>query len=230
MLVRLLLHLVQQNNWPASLPRYTRKMKSAEIRQKYDETAHGYDWKIALLERVSGAHRLREKLLKKARGKVLDVACGTGRNFSYFPKDCQVTGIDLSPAMLELARKKAENLSLDVQLIAQDVEQLDFSSQSFDTVVSSLAVCTYPHPIEAIKEMTRVCKKGGRLLLLEHGRSDWSLLAHVQDVCADRFAKHSGCTINREPLALAQAAGIKILSHRKSCAGVLHIIEAEPRK
>ncbi len=205
-------------------------MKSEDIRQKYDETATGYDWKIAILERISGAHRLRQNLLQKARGKVLDVACGTGRNFPFYPKDCQVTGIDLSPAMLEQAQKRAEHHGLDVQLITQDVETLDFPSQSFDTVVSSLAVCTYPHPIEALKEMSRVCKSDGSLLLLEHGRSNQSLFGRLQDVFAERFARHSGCHINREPLELVREAGIDILSHRRSCLGILHVMEAKPGK
>ncbi len=205
-------------------------MKSEEIRQKYEETAPSYDWKIAVLEKISGADRLRRDLLKKATGDVLDVACGTGRNFPWYSRDCRITGVDLSPAMLDQARIKAVDLGLDAHLLGMDVEHLTFPSHSFDTVVSSLAVCTYPHPVEAIKEMARVCKSDGRLLLLEHGRSDRPMLGHLQDFFAERFAKHSGCHMNREPLELAQAAGIEITSHRRSCSGILHVIEAKPSK
>lgn len=205
-------------------------MKVQKIREKYDETAEGYDWKISMMEKISGANRLRQELLKKARGRVLDVACGTGRNFEFYSKSCQVTGIDLSPAMLEKAQKRADNLGLNIELIVQDVEKLDFSSQSFDTVVSSLAVCTYPHPVEALKEMSRVCKSEGRLLLLEHGRSSWSPLARLQDMFAGRFANHSGCHINREPLHLAESAGLEIEASRRSFLGIMHTIEAKPGK
>jgi ubiquinone/menaquinone biosynthesis C-methylase UbiE len=205
-------------------------MKSEEIRKKYDETATGYDWKITLMEKISGAARLRQNLLQKARGRVLDVACGTGRNFPYYPKDCQITAIDLSAGMLEQARQRAEHLGLEIQLVTQDVEQLDFPSQSFDTVVSSLAVCTYPNPVEALTEMTRVCKSDGQLLLLEHGRSSCQLLGRLQDIFASSYAKHTGCQINREPLELVQDAGLHIRSSRRSFLGILHTIEAQPSK
>lgn len=205
-------------------------MQPDEIRQKYDEGASGYDWKIAILEKLSGARRLRRDLLSKAAGNVLDVACGTGRNFPFYPRGCRITGVDLSPAMLEEARRRAQHLGLDVSLREMDAEHLDFPSDRFDTVVSSLAVCTYPHPVEALKEMARVAKPDGTLLLLEHGRSDWRLLGWLQDQCAERFAKRSGCHINREPLELAQAAGIEIRSHRRSFAGILHVIEAKPHE
>ena len=203
-------------------------MKAQEIREKYDETAEGYDWKISMIEKISGANRLRQELLKKARGRVLDVACGTGRNFEFYPKSCQVTGIDLSPAMLEIAKKRAGDLSLNIELIVQDVEKLDFSSQSFDTVVSSLAVCTYLDPVEALKEMSRVCKGDGQLLLLEHGRSSWLFLARLQDLFAARFANHTGCHINREPRHLAESAGLRITDSHRSFFGILHTIEAKP--
>ncbi len=210
------------------MPSKMKTMKASEISKKYDETATGYDWKIAVFEKISGAGRLRRYLLSKARGNVLDVACGTGRNFPFYPKSCQITGIDLSPEMLEQARKRADDLGVAVQLIAQDVERLDFSSQSFDTVVSSLAICTYPHPVEALREMARVCKSDGQLLLLEHGRSSSKTLGKLQNMFAERFAEHSGCHINREPLELAKSAGLEICSSRRSFLGILHTIEAKP--
>jgi ubiquinone/menaquinone biosynthesis C-methylase UbiE len=203
-------------------------MQSSEIRDSYNKTATKYDWKISVLEKISGAARLRQELLRKARGKVLDVACGTGRNFQFYPKDCEITGIDLSTGMLEQARKKADDLGIQVELLTQDIEKLNIPEQSYDTVVSSLAVCTYPNPVDALKEMMRVCKSDGQLLFLEHGRSSCGLLGRIQDLFAERYARHTGCNINRQPLAIAKEAGLNIVANRRSFFGILHTIEAKP--
>lgn len=203
-------------------------MHSEEIRNQYDATATGYDWKISLFEQMSGAGRLRASLLQKASGQVLDVACGTGRNFAYYPSDCTITGIDLSAGMLAQAQKRAQELGRQVVLHTQDAEKLTFPSQSFDTVVSSLAVCTYPHPTEALKEMARVCKPTGRLLLMEHGRSNWPVVGKLQNALSTLYAKHTGCHINREPLELAQEAGLTIVESHRCFLGILHTIVAKP--
>lgn len=203
-------------------------MKSEEIRQAYAETAKGYDWKISLLEKISGAHALRKEMMQKAKGRVLDVACGTGRNFAHFGKDCEVTGIDISPEMLEKARAKANTVSLKIDVREMDVEHLDFASQEFDTVVSTLGLCTYPNPIVAIQEMTRVCKSSGTLLFLEHGISDRKWLNNLQHRCAHRLEKTSGCHIDRDPLSLIQKVPLHIISQRRSCFGILYAIEATP--
>lgn len=203
-------------------------MKSQEIRQVYEENAAGYDTTLALLETISGAGKLRRQLMQHAHGDVLDVACGTGRNFPFYAHDCRITGVDLSPAMLKLARKRAKDYEVNVQLMQQNVEQLEFSDHQFDTVVSAFGVCTYPHPVKAIKEMARVCKHNGRILLLEHGQSNWRLIARLLNGFAPRVAKKTGCRCNREPLEIAEQAQLQILAHRRTCFGILHVIEAAP--
>jgi ubiquinone/menaquinone biosynthesis C-methylase UbiE len=204
-------------------------MRAKDIREQYDKAAEGYDWKVTILERITGADHLRRCLLAKATGDVLDVACGTGRNFPYYPGECRVTGIDLSPAMLEQAREKAFQLGISVSLRPMDVEKLEWPTQSFDTVVSSLALCTFPDPSAAITEMARICKPGGQLLFLEHGRSHWPVLAWLQDRSVSRMAKACGCRSNREPLNLVRDAGLVIHHHRREFMGILHVIEASPR-
>ncbi len=110
---------------------------------------------------------------------------------------------------LDIARKRAAKLSVNVSFLLADAEALPFSDESFDTVVSSLSTCTFPDPVAALKEMARVCRPQEKVLLLEHGRSDREWLGRWQDRHADQFAKPLGCHWNREPLQLVRKANLK---------------------
>jgi ubiquinone/menaquinone biosynthesis C-methylase UbiE len=198
-----------------------------EIRQKYDKVAPRYDLLEAIPE-LLGLRRLRGSLLKRAAGRVLEIAAGTGKNLRYYPRSCQLTAVDLSPRMLEVARKRADRLGLHIPFLVMDAEALAFPDQSFDTVVSSLSVCTFPDPVAALREMARVCRADGRILLLEHGRSDREWLGRWQDRRADRYAEYLGCRWNREPLDLVRQAGLTLLAVRRAFFGIFHVLEAMP--
>lgn len=199
-----------------------------EIRQKYGKVAPRYDLLEAIPE-LLGMRRLRGSLLQRAAGKVLEVAAGTGKNLRYYSRDCRLTAVDLSPAMLEVARKRANRLGLHITFLVMDAEALAFPDQSFDTVVSSLSVCTFPDPVAALREMARVCRADGRILLLEHGRSDREWLGRWQDRRADRHAEYLGCRWNREPLDLVRQAGLTLLAARRVFFGIFHVLEATPQ-
>jgi ubiquinone/menaquinone biosynthesis C-methylase UbiE len=128
--------------------------------------------------------------------------------------------------MLEIAERPAEKLGLDVTFRIMDTKTLEFPDESFDTVVSSLALCTFPDPLAALGEMKRVCRIDGRLLLLEHGRSERGWLGRFQDRREDAHAERFGCYWNREPLELVEEAGLKPISTRLAFLGILHEIEA----
>lgn len=161
---------------------------------------------------------------------MLEVAVGTGQNLPHYPRGCTITAIDLSPEMLSVARKRADRLNLDVIFRVMDAEALDFADSSFDTVVSSLSTCTFPDPIKALQEMARVCRPGGKVLLLEHGRSSHPRLARFQDRRAEGFAKPLGCRWNREPLELVGQAGFTTVTASRTFFGVLHAIKATTPK
>ncbi|HLD71893.1 hypothetical protein A3A67_04005 [Candidatus Peribacteria bacterium RIFCSPLOWO2_01_FULL_51_18] len=199
-----------------------------EIRQGYDKAAPWYDLKISIVEGLMGIARLRRKLLRKATGKVLEIAVGTGRNFPYYPRGCAITAIDPSQQMLELAHRRAETLKMHPQLQTMDAQALAFPDHSFDTVVSSLSLCTIPDPVCALREVARVCCPDGKALLLEHGRSNTQWLARFQDRFSAWYRQHCGCRWNHEPLQFVEDAGLEVLSHRRSFFGILHIIEARP--
>jgi ubiquinone/menaquinone biosynthesis C-methylase UbiE len=203
-----------------------RYLTAQEISQKYDRFAQWFD----LVEGVPdllGIRKLRQRVLRQASGRVLEVAVGTGKNLRYYPRGCQIIAVDLSREMLNIARKRAGKLSIDVSLLLGDAQALPFFDHSFDTVVSSLSTCTFPEPVIALQEMARVCRKDGRVLLVEHGRSNREWLARWQDRHADQFAKPLGCHWNRQPLELVGQAGLKVNKSRRVFLGVFHQIEAE---
>jgi ubiquinone/menaquinone biosynthesis C-methylase UbiE len=203
-------------------------MSSEEIRQKYEALAHEYRQRSGLMERVFGIKGLRKSLLSRASGSILDVACGTGENFPYLPSASPLTAVDLSPAMLQLARQQARALNRDVDFRLMAAEKLSFEDESFDTVVSTLSTCTFPDPIAALREMQRVCRPDGQILLIEHGRSRFEWLARYQDRRAYERFQEAGCRWNQAPLELVKAAGLKIVFSQPRFLGVFHAIEAQP--
>ena len=200
---------------------------SREISQKYDRFARWYDL-VEGIPDLLGLRRLRRRLLRRASEKVLEVAVGTGKNLTYYPRDCWIIAVDLSREMLSVARRRAMKISLNVSFLVADAEALPFREQSFDTIVSSLSTCTFPDPVVALREMARVCRTNGKVLLLEHGRSDRERLGRWQDRHADKFARPLGCQWNREPPKLVREAGLKVNEAKRSFLGIVHQIEASP--
>ncbi|MGH7889165.1 MAG: class I SAM-dependent methyltransferase [Thermodesulfobacteriota bacterium] len=198
-----------------------------EIQTKYDRFARWYDLAEGIPE-LLGLRKLRSNLLNRTSGRILEIAVGTGKNLKYYPKNSQVTAVDLSPKMLEIARKRASRLGINVSFMVIDAENLEFPDMSFDTVVDSLSLCTFPDPIAALREMSRVCRREGRILLLEHGRSDREWVGRFQDRRADAHAKQLCCQWNRQPLDLVRQAGLKPISASRKFLGIFHIIEAMP--
>src|SRR5436305_5315872 len=145
-------------------------MSVDDVRRHYDETAPRYDRQIALFERILFGDG-REWVCSQADGDVLEIAVGTGRNLRHYPAGVSLTGIELSPEMIAIAREQAAALGLEADLRIGNAEQLEFDDESFDTVTCTLALCTIPDDRAAVMEMWRVLRPGGRLLLLEHVRS-----------------------------------------------------------
>jgi ubiquinone/menaquinone biosynthesis C-methylase UbiE len=203
------------------------ELTTKEIAEKYDRFARWFDW-VEGVPDILGVSRLRQRLLQRASGRVLEVAVGTGKNLRYYPRGCQIIAVDVSREMLNVARTRAAKLSVNLSPLLADAEDLPFPDKSFDTVVSSLTTCTFSHPVGALKEMARVCRPGARILLVEHGRSDWEWLGRWQDRREDSFAKQLGCHWNREPLDLVRKAGLKMNAAQRFFFGIFHQIEAAP--
>ena len=197
-----------------------------EIREIYREMAPRFDRFERLDRLVTG--RYRERLFSHATGRVLDVACGTGVNFPYLPADVELVGIDLSEAMLDRAGERLTELGLDGEVRQADAADLPFEDDGFDTVISSLSTCTFPDPIAVLREMDRVCDPGGRILLLEHGRSSVGAVARFQDWWAPRHFEKHACRWNQEPADLVAEAGLEALAVDRSLLGVITSMVVRP--
>jgi ubiquinone/menaquinone biosynthesis C-methylase UbiE len=204
----------------------SRTASPATIRETYAGQADTMD-RLDVLNRLFTG-RYRSRLFGRAEGRVLDVACGVGTNRGYLPDGVEYVGVDLSPDMLAKAARRHDDLERGESLLEMDAQDLAFEADSFDTVVSSLSTCTFPDPIAALEEMQRVCRPGGRILLLEHGRSSVGPIAGVQEWRADaHFEKHA-CRWTQEPLELVREAGLVVEDSSTALFGVITAIEARP--
>jgi ubiquinone/menaquinone biosynthesis C-methylase UbiE len=198
---------------------------TAKQRHVWDRAAPAYDRQIRLYERIwfTGG---REWIGARARGRVLDVAIGTGRTLPFYDPATTLSGIELSPAMLAIARKRAADLGREIDLREGDAERLPYDDASFDTVVCALALCNIPDPEQALREMRRVLVPGGRLLLLDHVGSTWPPLYAAQWLIGQVTARAAGEHLTRRQLPHVEAVGFAIEEAERLKAGTVERILA----
>lgn len=170
----------------------------------------------------------RRTLLQSARGRILEVAVGAGVNFQFYPKSAEVTAVDLSPAMLEEAGEAADEYGIQADLIASDIEDLTFPPASFDTVISTLALCAYPNPVRVLNLFNRWCKEDGHVLLLEHGISSSRPIAWIQNKIDPWQVKKVGCHANREILKIVSDSDLVVEKRESHFRESIHLIWAKP--
>jgi ubiquinone/menaquinone biosynthesis C-methylase UbiE len=195
------------------------------VRRLQDKEAPSYDRRIAFFERVLFGGG-REWVCSQARGEVLEIAIGTARNLSHYPPDVRLTGIELSEEMLGIAKRRQANIGRPADLRQGDAQALGFDDESFDSVVSTLSLCTIPDHRQAVREAYRVLRPGGRFLLLEHVRSPYPVVRFVQrllDPLAVRFAADH---LVREPLEELTAAEFEIERQARTKWGIVERIVA----
>jgi ubiquinone/menaquinone biosynthesis C-methylase UbiE len=199
--------------------------ETAKVLRAWEKSAPGYDKQIAFFERIwfGGG---REWLGARAQGRVLEIAIGTGLNLPHYPAEATITGIELSPAMLAIARKRAADLGRDVDLHTGDAQVLPFPDAAFDTVVCALSLCTIPAPAIAIGEMRRVLVPGGRLLLLDHIASTWPPIRALQWLLERVTIRAAGEHFTRRQRPLVEAAGFEIVEVERLKAGSIERILA----
>ena len=198
------------------------------VRRFYDRFAHSYDLWMRAMEALAFG-RWRRLLWSKVRGaNVLEIGVGTGANFRYYPPGVAVTAIDVSEGMLAQARDKAREQGLAVDLRLTDAQALDFPDASFDTVVATLVFCTVPDPVLGLREVRRVCKPGGQVLLLEHVLSrnqPWRGLMRRLNPLAVRMG---GENIDRETAENVRKAGLTVVRETFVFGSIVELIEAAP--
>ena len=192
---------------------------TAEIRDIYDGMSSWWRWS-SIYDSLTGMNRLRSRQFRDVSGHVLDVACGTGENFKYLSKAESITAIDLAPGMVEEARKRAARMGIEVVVEIADVAALPFDDDVFDTVVTAYSSCTFIDHLAAYREMERVTRPGGQILMVEHGRSSVGWIAQRQEHRFEAHYARSGCRNTREPIDELREAGLNVMSAQKSHLGM----------
>lgn len=202
---------------------------TAATKARYNRIARVYDLVEALSENTFKPWRAQ--LWKQASGKILEVGVGTGKNFPYHPRGLPVTGIDLSNEMLTRAKKRARETGSEVALSEGDAQALEFPDNTFDTAAATFVFCSVPDPIRGLRELNRVVKPGGRILLLDHVRINAPVVGRLMDLLNPIIVRVWGANINRPTVENVRQAGLEIerIEHLGPMKMVKLII-ARPRK
>jgi len=162
----------------------------------------------------------------RAVGEVLEVAVGTGRNLAFYPEGTRLTGVDWSPAMLGIARRRAAGLGRAADLRQGDAQALDFPDASFDTVLCALGLCAIPDDRRAVAEMARVLRPGGRLLLVDHVAASASALRAVQWLYERITIPLAGEHFRRRPLTYVRELGFEVEEAERFRLGIVERVSA----
>jgi ubiquinone/menaquinone biosynthesis C-methylase UbiE len=170
-----------------------------------------YDWCMKGTEEA-GLREMRGRLLSSARGRTLELGAGTGANLDLYPDSVsELVLTEPDPHMLGQLREKAAGRRPDAELLPAPAESLPLADSSVDTAVVTLALCTIPHPEAALAEAARVLKPGGRLLFLEHVRSESPGLARWQDRLERPWRFFGdGCHCNRDTVATIESSALEL--------------------
>jgi len=207
-----------------------RILKSTELTKKrYNRIATIYDFMEGIVESSRYA-RWRELLWSKVEGeKILEVGVGTGKNFPFYPQSLQITAIDLSEKTLAKAREKAQSQHVKVALRLMDIQKLEFPDETFDSVVSKFVFCSVPDPVQGLKEVKRVCKTGGKVILLEHVLSANRILATIMNLVNPLVVRMMGANINRTTVQNVLISGLTVEKVTDLATGIFKLIEARKK-
>lgn len=195
------------------------------VTRVYDRLAPLYDLWSAPMERL-GLERKRRRLLAQARGRVLEAGIGTARNLDCYPAETELSGIDISPRMIERARRRASRLGREVDFRVADVTALPFAAGAFDTTTATCLFCSVPDPVAGLRELGRVTRPEGRVLLLEHVRPAGRLAGALADAVSPLTARLFGPSLNRRTEEHVREAGLEPVEVRRD--GIWREIVARP--
>lgn len=187
--------------------------------------AKWYDFFMAPLEQRK-FKGIRKELLNNARGKVLEIGSGTGINFPYYVAAESVTAIEPSEYMIEQSHSKKKLSSVPLEVVNANAGQLPFEDDTFDTIVATLVLCTIPDVDKALKEIKRVCKPEGTILVFEHVKMDDRFLAALQGLLTPFWKRIcDGCCLNRDTITCLKMNGFSFIKMRKYYKGLFIVAE-----
>lgn len=191
----------------------------------WDKQVGSYDRQMRFVERrmFSGT---REWVCSRATGQTLEVAVGTGLNLRSYPEDVELTGIDLSPGMLERARERADALGRSVTLGTGDAQRLEFPDDSFDTVVCTFSLCSVPDDRAALAEIWRVLRPGGRLVLADHVVSTALPVRFLQAVMEFFTVRIGAENYRRRPVRHVRNQGFVVDEQERFRLGIIERLRA----
>lgn len=203
----------------------TEQRETERIRRKYNRNALWYDSMDRMVKEP-----WREKVISQAVGRVLEIGVGTGKNLSLYDPAVtdHVTGIDFSPAMLARARARQQECRVPLTLLEMDAQQMAFPDAGFDTVLATCVFCTVPDPVRGLREARRVCKPGGRILLLEHVRIDRPVIGPLMDLLDPLAVAVIGTHINRRTVENVRLAGLTLERVEPVKGDLVKLIAARP--
>jgi ubiquinone/menaquinone biosynthesis C-methylase UbiE len=203
------------------------KSDSAAIQKRYNRIAPYFEGLEAVMEGLV-FKAWRKKCWEKAQGNhILEVGVGTGKNFDYYPADARITAIDFSKEMLKRAAQKQTRKNIAVELDLMDVQSLYFADNSFDTVIATFVFCSVPLPLKGLKELYRVCRPGGQVVLLEHVLSSKPALAKLMNFINPLVLASVGANINRNTLKNVQACAFSSVHVDERSGDIIKLIVAK---
>lgn len=179
------------------------------LRHFYDTSAVDYDRWMESYDRAMLGDA-RKRVCARAGGQTLELAVGTGLNLPFYPPDVRLTAVDASPAMLAIASRRAKETALKVDFRLGDARALELPENHFDTVVSTLFLCTVADERRVATEAWRVLRPGGVWLLIEQVRSPAALVRSAQRLLDPVLARFTGDHVSRDPLPHLIATGFAI--------------------
>lgn len=196
-----------------ALKRYNRIASTYDHMEGFVERAYFSKWRRLQWSKVEGRH-------------ILEVGVGTGKNFPYYPANADITAIDFSDEMLKRAGERAKRQKVKVQLLQMDVQSLDFEDNSFDSVVATFVFCSVPDPIQGLNEISRVCKPGGKIVLLDHVLHSNVILGTIMSFASPLVVRLMGANINRRTVNNVIRSGLILEKVTELGVGIFKLIEA----
>lgn len=209
--------------------------ETEKVKKRYDRISPVYNQLEFVMERMAMAG-WRQEFWEKVRKNLqtgdlmLEAGVGTGKNMPYYPEaeEVRIEAIDISPGMLSRAESRAEELGIEVNLRKMDIQSLDYPDNHFDLIVTSCVFCSVPDPVLGLKELKRVCKPAGKILMLEHMLSDKLVLKNLMNLL-NFIPRHIwGANINRRTMENIERVGLKVAAVKNLWLDVFKEITLTP--